>query len=131
MCSPAPKKVSFLPCRASSRRQARRLGSLQGSTSHRLASHRDVRRRQVRQWQREREEGSQGACVEPDERGEQTKALLKDIKRLTLPFVAIAQMQEGGAPPPEVAGEMPEGLDGIPGLGGNGGPGNEEDCVVM
>lgn len=41
------------------------------------------------------------------------------------------QMQDAGAPPEEVVGEMPEGLENIPGLGGGaGGPGGE-DCVVM
>ncbi|CAO1626987.1 unnamed protein product [Jaminaea pallidilutea] len=39
----------------------------------------------------------------------------------------MTKMQEAGAPPEEVVGEMPEGMDGIPGLGGQG----NEDCVVM
>ncbi|PWN20377.1 Pex19-domain-containing protein [Microstroma glucosiphilum] len=43
------------------------------------------------------------------------------------------QMQESGAPPPEVVGDMPAELENIPGFGGAGGNGQpgDEECIVM
>lgn len=41
------------------------------------------------------------------------------------------EMQESGAPPPEVVGDMPEGLEGLPGFGGGADGKGDEECTIM
>ncbi|CAO1638715.1 unnamed protein product [Sympodiomycopsis kandeliae] len=43
----------------------------------------------------------------------------------------MAKMQDAGAPPKEVVGDMPAELENIPGFGGGNTNGNEEECLVM